>query len=106
VHAKVVKWRWGKSSPQKTKAFPITTKPNCTGFGRLHDTGSLCDYNDETGRANNLVSRAQAVLQKRQVVLQAAYQKTPQRFVKGLPLSPQLPQAVWINPPNVTLKSD
>ena len=50
--------------------------------------------------------RAQAVLQKRQVVLQTAYQKTPQRFVKGLPVPPQLPQAVWINPPNVTTKSD
>jgi len=50
--------------------------------------------------------RAQAVLQKRQLVLQAAYQKTPQRFVKGLPVPPPLPQAVWINPPNVTTKSD
>jgi len=50
--------------------------------------------------------RAQVVLQKRQIVLQEAYQKTPQRFVKGLPVPPQLPQAVWINPPNVTAKSD
>lgn len=43
--------------------------------------------------------RAQAVIQKRQLVLQAAYRKTPQRFVMGPPLPPQLPQAVWINPP-------
>jgi putative transposase len=50
--------------------------------------------------------RAQTVLQKRQIVLQAAYQKNPQRFVKGLPLAPQLPPAVWINPPKVTTKSD
>ena len=50
--------------------------------------------------------RAQAVLQKRQLVLQAAYQKTPQRFVKGLPVPPQLPPAVWINPPNLTAKRD
>lgn len=50
--------------------------------------------------------RAQMVLQKRQIVLQAAYQKNPQRFVKGLPVPPQLPQAVWINPPTVTAKSD
>jgi putative transposase len=49
---------------------------------------------------------AQAVLQKRQIVLHAAYQKTPQRFVKGLPVPTQLPQAVWINPPTVTTKSD
>jgi len=50
--------------------------------------------------------RTQTVLQKRQMVLQAAYQKNPQRFVKGLPVPPQLPQAVWINPPTVTAKSD
>ena len=50
--------------------------------------------------------RAQMVLQKRQIVLQAAYQKNPQRFVKGLPVPPQLPQAVWINSPTVTAKSD
>jgi putative transposase len=50
--------------------------------------------------------RTEVVLQKRQIVLQAAYQKTPQRFVKGLPTLPQLPQAVWINPPTVTAKSD
>jgi len=50
--------------------------------------------------------RASVVLQKRQLVLQAAYQKTPQRFVNGSPVLPQLPPAVWINPPNVTPKSD
>jgi putative transposase len=39
------------------------------------------------------------VLQKRQEVLQAAFNKNPQRFVKGLPVPQQLPEAVWINPP-------
>jgi len=43
--------------------------------------------------------RAQAVIQQRQQVLQAAYQKNPERFVKGLPKPLQLPEAVWINPP-------
>jgi len=43
--------------------------------------------------------RAQAVLQKRQAVLHAAYARTPERFVKGAPIPMQLPQAVWINPP-------
>lgn len=43
--------------------------------------------------------RAQVVLQKRQAVLQAAYEKTPERFVKGPPIPMQLPPAVWINPP-------
>jgi putative transposase len=43
--------------------------------------------------------RAEAVLQKRQAVLQAAYEKTPERFVKGVSCPIQLPKAVWINPP-------
>jgi len=47
-------------------------------------------------------NRAQAVLQKRQNVLQAAYEKTPQRFVKGPPHPQPLPSTVWINPPKHT----
>ena len=43
--------------------------------------------------------RAEDVLQKRQAVLQAAYEKTPARFVKGTPHPSPLPKAVWINPP-------
>lgn len=43
--------------------------------------------------------RSETVLQKRQEVLQAAYDKNPQRFVKGLPVPEQLQIAVWINPP-------
>jgi len=43
--------------------------------------------------------RTKDVLQKRQAVLQAAYEKTPERFVKGVPRPGQLPKAVWINPP-------
>lgn len=47
--------------------------------------------------------RAEAVLQKRQAVLKAAYQKNPQRFVKGFPAPEPLPKAVWINPPKPAL---
>lgn len=43
--------------------------------------------------------RTDYVLRKRQAVLQAAYEKTPERFVKGIPIPAQLPDAVWINPP-------
>ena len=43
--------------------------------------------------------RTQAVLSKRQEVLQAAFQKNPERFVKGQPTPLQVPPAVWINPP-------
>jgi putative transposase len=46
--------------------------------------------------------RVEDVLQKRQAVLQAAYEKTPERFVKGVPHPIQLPKAVWINPPTST----
>jgi hypothetical protein len=35
----------------------------------------------------------------RQQVLQTAYQAHPERFVKGQPVPPALPKAVWINPP-------
>lgn len=48
----------------------------------------------------------QTVLQKRQAVLHTAYHKTPQRFVRGLPVPSQLPSAVWINPPQATAGSD
>ena len=37
--------------------------------------------------------------EKRQQVLQAAYERHPERFVKGVPVPPQLPGEVWINPP-------
>ena len=46
--------------------------------------------------------RTQAMLVKRQEVLQAAFQKNPERFVKGQPTPTQVPQAVWINPPKPT----
>lgn len=50
--------------------------------------------------------RAQKVLDQRQQVLQAAYQKNPERFVKGLSIPTQLPVAVWINPPKVASPSE
>jgi hypothetical protein len=34
------------------------------------------------------------------MALAAAYARTPERFVKGTPAPMQVPQAVWINPPN------
>lgn len=41
------------------------------------------------------------IQQRRQAVLQAAYVAHPERFVKGPPVAPALPTAVWINPPKV-----
>ena len=43
--------------------------------------------------------RAEAVRQQRQQVLALAFEKNPERFVKGAPQPPLLPPAVWINPP-------
>ena len=43
--------------------------------------------------------RAPEVLLARQMVLQRSYQQHPERFVRGQPQIPQLPEAVWINPP-------
>jgi putative transposase len=41
-----------------------------------------------------------AVIQaKRQAVLTAAYERHPQRFVRGEPIAKSAPNAVWINPP-------
>jgi putative transposase len=50
--------------------------------------------------------RAQAVLDQRQQVLQIAYQKNPERFVKGVSIPAQLPLAVWINPPKAAVTAE
>ena len=43
--------------------------------------------------------QAEVVCQHRQATLLAAYEKHPERFVKGAPITTPLPEAVWINPP-------
>ncbi len=50
--------------------------------------------------------RAPAVLEQRQQVLQIAFQKNPERFVKGVSMPTQLPPAVWINPPKNMIPVD
>jgi putative transposase len=47
--------------------------------------------------------RAAAVIAKRQDALDAAFEAHPERFVARPPTHPQLPPAVWINPPPSTL---
>lgn len=42
---------------------------------------------------------AEQLTAQRQTVLQSAYAQHPERFVKGPPKPPQVPTAVWINPP-------
>jgi putative transposase len=43
--------------------------------------------------------RAAQVLQQRQIVLEQAYRRHPERFVRGVPQPLRLPEVVWINPP-------
>lgn len=43
--------------------------------------------------------RAEAVLTARRLVLEEAYRKHPERFVRQPPAPQRLPAAVWINPP-------
>jgi len=43
--------------------------------------------------------RGPQLIQARQRVLDAAYAQHPERFVRKAPEAPQLPEAVWINPP-------
>jgi putative transposase len=44
--------------------------------------------------------QAQAVIDQRQQILQAAYAAYPERFVRGEPKPPSLPTEVWINRPS------
>jgi putative transposase len=81
-------------------------------FGSPADARSWCQqlfrwYNREhhhTGLklltpADVHFGRAESVLDRRQAVLRVAYASHPERFVKGAPVRPALPDAVWINPP-------
>ncbi len=43
--------------------------------------------------------RAEAVVARRQAVLDAAWARNPERFVSRPPEAPALPSEVWINPP-------
>ena len=46
------------------------------------------------------LSTVASVLEQRQQVLHAAYDRHPERFVHGLPTVAELPAAEWINPPS------
>ena len=45
--------------------------------------------------------RAEALQARRAEVLKAAFARNPERFVHGEPAPTALPEAVWINPPNL-----
>jgi putative transposase len=43
--------------------------------------------------------KAEAVTSQRRIVLTSAFDAHPERFVRGLPVPPSLPEAAWINKP-------
>jgi len=45
------------------------------------------------------LGRGAETLERRAEVKQAAFERTPDRFVRGSPILPELPEAVWINWP-------
>lgn len=81
-------------------------------FGSLQDSVAFCRsfftwYNTEhrhsgIGMLTPEVVHyglAKDVIECRRRVLELAFEAHPERFVRGLPLPPALPQAAWINPP-------
>jgi len=84
-------------------------------FGCVQDARSFCRqffawYNHEHKHSGvgyyspEDVHSSRYILQKqaRDVVLQKAWEKYPERFVKGIPKALEVPQQVWINPPKTT----
>lgn len=47
---------------------------------------------------------ARDVVESRKKVLEVAFEAHPERFVRGVPLPPALPEAAWINPPAEVLE--
>ena len=81
-------------------------------FGSLEDARQFCKrfftwYNTEHRHSGIGFLTPQSVhhglaaqlIEQRQLVLEQAYAANPERFVRGKPRPPQLPPAVWINPP-------
>jgi putative transposase len=50
--------------------------------------------------------RADEAIAARQIVLSAAYNAHPERFVRKSPVPPQVPGAVWINPPKIEAEEE
>ena len=81
-------------------------------FGSIQDARSFCLeffpwYNDEHRHSGvGLMTpemvhygKAERVISQRKIVLAAAFNIHPERFVRGVPMPPSLPDSVWINKP-------
>ncbi len=82
-------------------------------FGSIEDARAFCVhffqwYNSEHHHSalgwltaeDVHYGRGPRLVEARQQVLDAAYTQHPERFVRKRPEAPQLPEAVWINPPD------
>jgi len=81
-------------------------------FGSIQDARSFCHgffpwYNCEHRHSGiGLLTpemvhygKAKTVISQRRIVLASAFEAHPERFVRGLPIPPPLPEAAWINKP-------
>jgi putative transposase len=81
-------------------------------FGSIQDARSFCQdffpwYNCEHHHSGiGLLTpemlhygKAEAVIAQRRIVLNSAFEAHPERFVRGLPVPPPVPEAAWINKP-------
>jgi putative transposase len=83
-------------------------------FSSLEEARTFCQkfftwYNEEHRHSGIAMltpaavhkGKAHVILSKRSSVLAQAFEKHPERFVKGQPVAKSLPDAVWINPPTI-----
>ena len=88
-------------------------------FGSLEDAKCFCRsffnwYNNQHRHSGiGFVTPAQfhyglaaQIIEKRKIVLIAAYAKNPERFVSKVPTPGKLPRAAWINPPAEALEEE
>jgi len=86
-------------------------------FGSIQDGRSFCQdffpwYNCEHRHSGiGLLTpemvhygKAEAVTRQRRIILVSAFDAHPERFVRGMPMPPKLPEAAWINKPKVESK--
>jgi putative transposase len=86
-------------------------------FGSIQDAHTFCReffpwYNGEHRHSGiGLMTpemvhygKAELVTSQRQNVLTSAFDAHPERFVRGMPMPPSLPEAAWINKPKVESK--
>jgi len=88
-------------------------------FGSIEDARAFCQrffpwYNHQHHHSGIALltpdmlhyGMASQVIEQRQNVLDQAYLRTPERFVRTRPKHPPQPTAVWINPPTSTATED